>query len=153
MANKFLQIGDIINGKEGQVTINIDGTVQTALWVKKLSARVTKTTAKKNVLGFRGTQSKDTGYEISGTLDGYYVSDVLRKAMVKYMKTGVSVLATITVTNSDPTSNAGTHRIVLKGVNFTEMDLAQVDVDSDGLEESISFTATDADFEEEFTEL
>ncbi|AJA42667.1 xkdM-like portal protein (endogenous virus) [Clostridium phage phiCT9441A] len=70
--------------------------------------------------------------------------------MLKYMKDGIDTYFDLAVTNEDPTSNIGKQTIVLKNCNLDEVSMAMFDVDSEVLEEDMSFTFEDVDMLDKF---
>ena len=54
------------------------------------------------------------------------------------------------IENDDPTSSIGKQTTILKGVNLDSIIIAKLDVDSETLDEDISFTYNDVDMPEEF---
>lgn len=148
--DKYLNIGDIINGKSAQVTAVIDGRVEDLFFVTVVDAKAEKNKIEKNVLGFYGTQQKAVGWKGTGKIQGYYISEILRKLMFKYINTGVDTYFTLTITNDDPSSTAGVHRVVLERVNIDSAELTKVDVNSTALEEEYPFTFSGAKLLDEF---
>jgi hypothetical protein len=70
--------------------------------------------------------------------------------MIKYMKTGIDTYFDLQVTNEDPTSTVGKQTIVLKDCNLDEVSMAMFDVDTEVLEEDMSFTFDDVDLLDKF---
>lgn len=151
--SKLLNPNDTISGKEGRAIITLNGKVYDLFYVKKVEAKVTKTKAQIKTVGRRNTGNKTTGWEGSGTLTLYYVTSFLRKLMIDYLKTGKDFTFDLLVENEDPTSATGKQTVSLYGCNIDEIILAELDVDSDGLEEEIPFTFEDADILQTFNEL
>lgn len=146
----FLHINDTINGKEGTVTANIQGNIEDMIYVKSLEATLKKKKKELNVLSYRGTQHKTTGWAGTGKITSYYVTSAFRKLASEYNKTGKDIYFTITVTNEDATSTLGKQTIVLYYINFDDIVLAKIAVDDEVLEEDMSFTFSDFEILDEF---
>ena len=80
----------------------------------------------------------------------YYVTSLFRKMVIQYIKTGVPVYFDITVTNNDPGSTVGPQTTVLKNCTLDSVIVAKFDVESEVLDEDLSFTFDDVDILDEF---
>lgn len=146
----FLRAQDTISGQEARAYATINGQVEEMFYAKKIEAKAKKSKKSIKTIGKRGSQNKATGWEGTGTLTIYYTTSLFRKLMLEYMKTGKDTYFDLQIVNEDPTSSIGKQTTVLKGVNLDEVTLASFDVDSEVLEEEISFTFDDADLLDEF---
>ena len=146
----FLDFKDTVNGQEAKAYITIDGRNEELFYGKKLESKIEKEKSEGKTLGKRGTQSKAKGYKGTGTLTVYYVTSLFIELMIKYMKDGIDTYFDMTITNEDPTSTIGKQTVVLKNCNFDEVSIAAFDVDSDALEEDMSFTFDDIDLLDKF---
>lgn len=150
---KYMKAGDAISGKEGALYATIDGEVIQVAECKTISAKISKTKSEFKALGYRGTQYKATGWEGSGEMTIHYASSRWSKMMIDYAKTGVDVYFKLQIVNEDPTSSIGRQSVVLMDVNIDESDIAKLDTDAEFLDESVSFTFSDVDIPEVFSEL
>lgn len=146
----FLKAGDTISGQEVRAFLTVNGRNEELFYAKKLESKVEKKKTQVKTLGKRGEQNKAAGWSGSGTLTVYYVTSLFRELMIKYIKTGVDTYFDISVTNEDPTSNIGKQTIVLKDCNLDEVSMAMFDVDTEVLEEDMSFTFEDVDLLDKF---
>jgi hypothetical protein len=151
----YLKAGDTISGQEAVATMlvhNPDGTttVEQMFWAKNLEATASIEKTQVRTLGKRGAQNKPNGWSGSGSMTIYYITSLFRRMALQYIKTGKPVYFDITVTNDDPGSTVGTQTTVLKSCTLDEVVLAKFDVESDVLDESISFTFDDVDLLDEF---
>jgi hypothetical protein len=146
----FLKAGDTISGQEARAFATINGNIEEMFYAKKFEAKVKKKKKAINTLGKRGSQNKANGWEGTGSMTIYYVSSVFRQLMLDYMKTGKDTYFDIQITNEDPGSSIGKQTTVLKDVNLDEIVFASFDVDSESLEEEVSFTFDDADILDQF---
>lgn len=146
----FLKVGEIISGKEARAYMSIKGRNEDLFYAKKVKSKVKKKKKQFNTLGHRGEQSKASGWSGDGEMTVYYISSLFRELMIKYIKTGVDTYFDLTIVNEDPNSTIGKQTIVLKNCNFDEVPMALLDVDSEGLEEDISFTFEDVDMLDKF---
>lgn len=146
----YLKYSDTITGTEAKGYITVNGRNEDLFYAKKLKSSVKKTKKTGKTLGNRAEQSKAAGYSGTGTLTVYYVTSLFRELMLEYMKTGKDVYCDMTVSNEDATSEVGKQTVLLKRVNFDEVSMAMFDVDSEALEEDMSFTFEDADLLDKF---
>lgn len=147
----YLRAGDTLSGQEGKATIKMpDGTVQDLFYIKTLEATFEKTKAEVRTLGKRGVQHKATGWSGSGSMTIFYVTSLFRELAYKYAHEGVDTYFTITVTNEDPGSTAGTQIVSLFNCNVDSTVLAKLDVEADSLEEDLDFTFDDFTITDKF---
>lgn len=146
----FMEFKDTISGQEGRAYITIDGRNEELFYAKKIEAELEKEKSEGKTLGKRGTQSKAKGYKGTGTLTIYYVTSLFIELMIKYIKTGIDTYFDMTVINEDPTSSIGKQTVVLKNCNLDKVKIASLDIDSDALEEDMSFTFDDVDLLDKF---
>lgn len=146
----FLRSNDTISGGEARAYATIGDTVEEMFYAKNIEATAEKNKAEIKTLGKRGTQHKAAGWSGTGSMTIYYVTSVFRKMMMDYIKNGKDVYFDIQVINEDPTSSTGKQTTVLKNVNLDSVIMAKFDVDSDALDEEISFTFDDVDMLNEF---
>ncbi|PZM65345.1 phage tail tube protein [Paenibacillus dendritiformis] len=136
----FLQAKDTINGQEGRAYAIINGRYEEMFYVKSLEAKIEKEKSEIKTLGRRGTQHKATGWSGSGSMTIYYTTSLFRQIMLDYINKGIDTYFDIQITNEDPTSSIGKQTIILNGVNLDGIVIAQLDTDSDAMEEDIDFT-------------
>lgn len=142
---------DTISGQSARAYTTINGQVEEMFYAKKLEAKVKKNKKEIKTLGKTGTQNKANGFSGTGSMTIYYVTSKFREIMLQYTKTGVDTYFDIQVTNQDPTSSVGAQTTILKGVNLDEIVVATLDVESETLEEEVSFTFDDWDLQGSFT--
>lgn len=149
----MLSVQDIIDGGQGECTIKIDSQRYSLMMVKSIKAEFEKKKAKKKVLGSMTEGSKATGltYKASGTF--YYVTSLFRELIYQYQQTGVDFYFDMTITNEDKTSSTGRQSITLVNCNVDSGVIAQLDVESDGLEEEMPFTFERFELLEQFNTL
>ena len=141
---------DIISGQEGTATLNIDGNVETMFYLKNLEAKVDKNKEAVRTIGKRGEQQKANGFSGTGSMTIFYITSRFRQMMLDYIKNGIDYYFTITVTNDDPASSAGVQTTVLYNCNIDSVVMALLDVDTNSLEEDVSFTFDDVDILDSF---
>lgn len=151
----YLKAGDVISGQEAVATMlihNADGTnsVENMFWAKNLEATAEIEKTEVYTLGKRGAQNKPNGWKGSGSMTIYYVTSLFRRMALQYIKTGRPVYFDITVTNEDPSSTVGPQTVVLKSCSLDSVILAKIDVESEVLDEDVSFTFDDVDLLDEF---
>jgi len=146
----FFKADDTISGQEGRAYATINGRIEEMFYVKSLEATVEKQKGEMKALGRRGTQNKAAGWKGTGSMTIYYATTLFRQLMLDYIKTGKDTYFDIQIVNEDPGSSIGKQTVVLKRVNIDSVLFAKVDVDSDMMDEEVSFTFDDADILDSF---
>lgn len=146
----FMRAQDAISGKMGKVFATINGNVEEMMYVKNIEAKADKKKIEVPVLGVTGDQHKAGGWSGTGSMTVYYTTSLFRRMMLKYITTGVDTYFNVLVENDDPSSGIGKQTTILKGVNLDSIIIAKLDVDSETLDEDISFTYNDVEMPEEF---
>ena len=150
----YLKAGDVISGQEGWASMLVHDAsgdrVEDLFMVKTLSATAEMEKTDVYTLGKRGAQHKPNGWSGSGSMTIYYITSLFRRMALQYIKTGKPVYFDMTVTNNDPGSTVGSQTTVLKCCSLDEVILAKFDVESDVLDETVSFTFDDVDLLDEF---
>lgn len=146
----FFKADDTISGQEGRAYATINGRIEEMFYVKSLEATAEKQKAEMKALGRRGTQNKAAGWKGTGSMTIYYATTLFRQLMLDYIKTGKDTYFDIQIVNEDPGSSIGKQTVVLKRVNIDSVLFAKVDVDSDMMDEEVSFTFDDVDILDSF---
>ena len=149
----YMKAEDAISGKEGALYANIDGQTVQVAECKNISAKITKNKTEFKALGFRGTQHKATGWSGTGTLVIHYATSKFAKMMIDYAKTGVDKYFTLQIINEDPTSKIGNQTVNLDDVNLDESEIAKLDTEAEFLDQSMNFTFSDVDMDDEFSDI
>lgn len=149
----YMKAEDAISGKEGALYANIDGQTVQVAECKNISAKITKNKTEFKALGFRGTQHKATGWSGTGTLVIHYATSKFAKMMIQYAKTGVDKYFTLQIVNEDPTSKIGRQTVNLYDVNLDESEIAKLDTEAEFLDQSMNFTFSDVDMDDEFSDI
>ena len=146
MANpQFLLERDTLNGKLGQAFVTIDGQSQELFRAKKINVSADIQSTDVPVVGTTRIQQKTTGVKQTGTMTIYYGTPLLTQMAMTYMETGVITYFDLQVTNNDPTATVGTQTMVYYGCKLTgELLLSIIDVDTEMLEQAVSYTHSDA---------
>lgn len=150
MGNPVLSISDILDGAQGECTVKIGSQRWNLMNVKNLKAEFEKKKTEKKVLGSMTAVSKSTGLSYKGSATFYYVSSLFRELVCEYQETGKDFFFDITITNEDATSDTGRQTVTLINCNIDSGIIAQLDIDSDGLEEDMSFTFERFEIPEKF---
>jgi hypothetical protein len=146
----YFKAGDVISGKEGTATVEINGQVETLFVAKQIEATAEKSKTEINVIGHRGTQHKTVGWSGSGSMTLFYATSLFRKLMADYITTGVDTYFTLTLTNNDPTTSVGAQTVALYNCNLDSTVMGKIDVDNTELDEDLDFTFDDVALLEEF---
>ena len=148
----YLKAGDIISGREGWATANIDGEIKNMFYIKQFEATFEKNKNEVNVLDHRSTQHKTVGWTGTGSMTIYYITTDFRKLAQRFAREGIDTYFTITVKNEDPTSTVGRQTVALYDVNLDSAVIAKLDVDNTELDEDVDFTFEDFEILDSFVE-
>lgn len=151
----YLKAGDTISGQEATATMlvkNPNGktSVENMFWAKNLESTIEIEKEDVFTLGKRGKQTKPTGWTGTGEMTIYYVTSLFRKMIIDYVKHGRPIYFDMTITNNDPASSVGKQTTVLKNCTLDSVVIAKLDVETQVLDESVSFTFDDVEMIEEF---
>lgn len=148
----FLKAGDIISGCEGTAFMTIDGRNVPMFWLKNIEAMVELIKTEVPVLGKRMNQQKVAGANGTGSMVIHKVTSEFAKIGIDYLKSGTIPEITIKVTNDDPNSTIGRQSTLISGVIFDSVPIAKLDIESETLDEDVSFTFSDADLLDQFNQ-
>lgn len=148
----FLKAGDIISGREGTAFMTIDGRNVPMFWLKNIEAMVELIKTEVPVLGKRMNQQKVAGANGAGSMVIHKVTSEFAKIGIDYLKSGTIPEITIKVTNDDPNSTIGRQSTLISGVIFDSVPIAKLDIESETLDEDVSFTFSDADLLDQFNQ-
>lgn len=148
----FLKAGDIISGREGTAFMTIDGRNVPMFWLKNIEAMVELIKTEVPVLGKRMNQQKVAGANGTGSMVIHKVTSEFAKIGIDYLKSGTIPDITIKVTNDDPNSTIGRQSTLISGVIFDSVPIAKLDIESETLDEDVSFTFSDADLLDQFNQ-
>lgn len=146
----FLHAEHAISGKMGRAFALIDGQRHELFYLKDLEATIEKKKTEISVLGYSGTQHKAGGWSGKGSMTIYYHTSLFRRLMLEYTTTGKDLYFDIIVENEDPTAQVGRQETILRGVNLDSIVVAKLDVESEAMDESVSFTFNAIEMTEEF---
>jgi hypothetical protein len=146
----FMRAEDAISGKLGKAYATINGNVEEMLYLKNIEASIEKNKIEVPVLGRTGNQHKAGGWNGTGSMTIYYATSKFRELMLEYVKTGKDIYFDILIENDDPTSGLGRQTTILKGVNLDSVIIAKLDIESETLDEEVSFTFNDVDMPNKF---
>ena len=142
---------DAVNGKSGECFVTINSRRYNFAQVKNLQAEMEKLKTEVPILGRMSVGNKANGVKYTGSATIYYNTSILREILYHYKETGEDIYFDIQVTNDDPISSAGRQTIILNRCNLDGGVIALLDIDSETLEEEISFTFEDWDMPEKFS--
>lgn len=148
-----LKAWDTIYGAMGKAYITINNEREELLYAKNIEAKIEKNKIEIPVLGQTGKKHKAGGWTGTGTMTMYYSTSFFRKLMMEYIKTGKDTYFDMVLENEDPSSEIGKQTVVLKGVNIDNVIISKIDIETEAMDEEISFTFNDVILEETFSPL
>lgn len=134
---------DAVSGSLGKCYVTINGNRYELLQLKNVKAKVEKTKKEIKVLGSVSAANKATGLKYTGSATLYYTTSLFRELMEKYKNTGEDLYFDMQIENEDPTSGAGRQVALLLNCNINGLTIAQLDVESEALEDEFEFTFED----------
>ena len=149
----FMRAEDAISGKMGKAFATINGNVEEMLYLKNIEITAEKNKIEIPVLGKTGNQHKAGGWNGTGSATVYYATSKFREIMLEYIKTGKDTYFDILVENDDPTASIGKQTTIVKGVNLDSTIMAKLDIETEALDEEISFTYNDIDMPNKFNKM
>lgn len=149
----FMGAEDAISGKMGKAFATINGNVEEMLYLKNIEITAEKNKIEIPVLGKTGNQHKAGGWNGTGSATVYYATSKFREIMLEYIKTGKDTYFDILIENDDPTSSLGKQTSIVKGVNLDSTIMAKLDIETEALDEEISFTYNDIDMPNKFNKI
>ena len=137
---KFLERGDIINGRFGEAVAEIDGERITLFFLKNIKCKVDISRTDIPRLGTPVNLS--TGGEAKGTWDAtmYSHTKAFRKIVKRYMHERKETPMDIILTQDDPNFSQGADTVILKNCYINTSTIFQLDVEKSELEEDVSGT-------------
>ncbi len=148
-----LRAPDTKTGSLARFYVTNDGNRYLLIQAKKVEAKVEKTKTEIAILGKTGKGNKSTGWKGTGSFVLYDTTSLFRELMEKYKNTGEDVYFDMQVENEDPSSKTGRQVAMLLNCNINSLTIAQLDVDSAALEDTVEFTFEDFKLPEKFNQL
>ncbi len=148
----FLLERDALNGKSGSGLMTIDGENHEMFGLKKFQSDAEFQESDFKVVGTTLVQKKTTGVSLTGSMTIYYGTPYFLKLLQQYLKTGKLPYFTIQITNDDPSTSVGTQTVVLCNVKLQKLPVALLDAEADFLEMEVSFSYTNLEVLNWFTD-
>lgn len=154
MGNQYLLARDTVAGMEGTaVMTDSAGKNHVLFQLTKIKTVADIKSTEMKVVGTRVIQDKAAGAKQTGTATLYYGSQYFTAMVLEYLHTGVMPYFDIQITNNDPTNTIGQQVMAYYGCKITsEIPLSMLDADSQMLTLDISFTYTDVQMLQSFTD-
>ena len=141
---------DSISGAQGVAYVTLDNQRYRLANLININARMTKTKTSVPIIGKSGKGNKATGWEGTGSMTMHFNTPIFRRSMQRYAQTGEDFYFPIQITNEDPSAAVGRQTTILTNCNIDSIIVAQLDADSDYLEEDFDFTFDGIEYPEEF---
>lgn len=134
---------DAVSAALAECYITVGANRYNFMQMINFEAKVTKNKTTVPILGQTGKGNKANGW--NGVFKGkaHYNQSVFRSMLMEYKDTGGDIYFDIQVTNSDPSSEAGSQTMIFTGCNIDGGVLAKFDAEGDYLSEDISGTFED----------
>lgn len=149
----YMEGQNAISGSLAQCSIDIGKNRYNFMQLIKFEAKMEKNVTEIPILGKTGKAHKSSGWKGTWTGTAHYNQSVIRSMLYDYKKDGTEKPFTITVINSDPTSDIGSQQIILNGCLTSGGILAKFDASAEYLEEEISGTFDEFEIGKGFNEL
>lgn len=148
----FLLERDAINGKSGSAFATIDGRISEMFGIKKIQADAEFQESDFKVVGTNLVQKKTTGVTLTGSATIYYGTPEFLNMLKTYFKTGALPYFTIQITNEDEGSTVGRQTVALYNVKLQKLPITMLDADAEYLTMDISFSFTNVEVLNAFTD-
>lgn len=146
----YMLARDALNGKEGRAFVTINGRQIELFNCKNVKLEYSVESSDFKVVGTRKVQKKTTGITYTGNMTIVYGTDEFKRLVRDYIKTGAPPFFDLQVTNLDPATSVGAQTAVARDCLINSGVFAQLDSDTDFLQEDIGFSYTDIDFLDTF---
>lgn len=150
MQKTILNVKDTVNGGQGFVQIDINGSLETLFQVKNVEAFLEKNKESLAIAGSHWEHSKLKTIKGTGSCTMYYMSSTFVLLAQQLAKEGKDFDFDMIITNEDEESSVGKQTTVLRGCNMDKILVAKFDTDSVALEEDFDFTFMDMDVIDSF---
>ena len=142
----YMLARDALNGKEGRAFVTINGRQFELFDCKNVKLEYSVEASDFKVIGTRKVQKKTTGITYSGSMTIVYGTDLFKELVRDYIKNGNPPFFDLQVTNLDPATSVGAQTVIARDCMINSGTFAQLDSDTDFLQEDIAFSYTDIDF-------
>lgn len=157
MADMLMNAKDAISGALGDCYVTIHKPEADERYflmqTTKVEAKIDKTKTEVAIMGKTGKGNKSTGWKGTGTMTLYYNTSLFRELLERYKNTGEDIYFDMVIHNNDKGSDAGEQTTILYGCNLDGGTIAKLDSNSETLDEDVSFTFEDFEFDKTFTVL
>lgn len=143
--DKFLERGDIINGRLGEAVATIDGQRENMFYLKNITAKID--IDREDIPRLGTTVDLSVGGSAKGTFeaDMYSHTKAFRKILIKYMKEGKETPFDIILTQNDPNFEGGSDTVILKRCYLDGGEIFKLDIEDPNLDQQISGTFEDVE--------
>lgn len=141
---------DAINGKEGSLSVTIDGVVTELGMCKLAKGTIEKIKKEIKAVGARMTRHKTVGMKGTGEMTLHTMYPEFKKKLKEYLNTGVDLYFDVTILIEDPASPAGKQVVTLTNCNLDSVVLAELNAEDETLEDELPFTFEGWDIPQEF---
>lgn len=141
--DKFLERGDLINGRFGEAVVVIDGNRESMFYLKNITAKID---IDRETIPRLGTPvDLSVGGSTKGTFTAtmYAHTKAFREVLTKYMKTRKETSFDIFLTQNDPNFEGGEDRLILNRCYLDGGEIFKLDIENSHLEQEIEGTFED----------
>ena len=131
-----------VSGSLGSVFAEVNGKRYVLASLSKFKAKFKTNTTKKGVLGISGKQSRSSGWEGTWEATFYYNQSTFRELARVYAQEGIMPTFAIQV--------IGRQSVTFKDCIIEELVLAAIDVEAEILDEEVSGTFNDFEYNDKF---
>lgn len=145
--NEYLTADKVVSGSQAEVWVTYNDTNERFCFARlmNLKAKAKINTKKIAILGRSGKATRAFSWEGEGTAKMYYCDSTQREKVKEFSRSGKMFTMDIEVYNKDDGSSMSEQGTILKNCVLSELLVALVDIETEYLEEDISFTFDDYD--------
>lgn len=141
--DKFLERGDLINGRFGEAVVIIDGNRESMFYLKNITAKID--IDRESIPRLGTSVDLSVGGSAKGTFTAtmYSHSKAFRKILTKYMKTRKETSFDIVLVQNDPNFDGGEDTVILKRCYLNGGEIFKIDIENPNLDQEITGTFED----------
>lgn len=138
--DKFLERGDIINGRFGEAVVVIDGNRESMFYLRNITATINLD--REDIPRLGTPIDLNVGGSAKGAFKAniYSGTRIFRDILIKYMNTRKETPFDIILEQNDPNYEGGSDRLILKNCYLDGGEIFKLDVDSPHLDQDVSGT-------------
>lgn len=151
--SQYLLAQNTVNGAEGNIVFTRNGKNRVIAGMKNITTEAEINSEEMKVIGTRKVQGKSAGVKITGKGNVYYGFVEFTLMVLEYIKTGVSPVFSLQISNDDAAAGIGQQTIAYYDCTLSgTIPLSILDSEESMLNYDFEFNVGDVELLESFTE-